>query len=74
MIARGMKLIEIIIHSERIHPNQAGHGKSMPHQMNIIEILDVRISDNEDVVVKNKTELKGLGVEQKPDQDENRPT
>jgi len=37
--------------------------------MDITEILDERVVDDKDMVVKNKTKLEGLGVNQKPDQD-----
>jgi hypothetical protein len=42
----------------------------MPHHVEVIKILNEGIADNENIVVKNKTKLEGLGVDQKPDQDE----
>ena len=49
-------------------PTKRVMGKAMPDQMEMVEILDVGIGDDEHSVVKNKVELKGLAVDQKPDQ------
>ena len=46
----------------------------MPHHMEIVKIFDERIGDNENIVVKDKIKLKCLGINQKPNKNEARPS
>ena len=72
MIPLRVELAKMIIQGKRIHPHQAGHGKGMPHYMNIVEILDKGITNNEDMIVEDKIKSKSLDVDKQTDHNKER--
>jgi len=69
MITLRIILAEKIIQGERIKTHRAGHGKGMPDQREMAKILDIRVIDDEHVIIKHKTIKKSLPVDQKPQDD-----
>ena len=70
VIPSRMELIEKTIQRKGIDPDQTGFGKGMPHQMDVPQAFDVRIVEDKIMVIKDKSKLECLAIDQKPQKDE----
>ena len=74
MIAPRLKPVEMIIQRKGIKAQRPCHGKLVPNQMDLVKMRDIGVGEDEHTVIKNKTVVKSLAVDQKPKQNKNQPT
>ena len=66
-------MIDLVIERQGIYAEQARLGKKGPYLVEIIKASDVEGIKKEKIVIEYKIESKGLGVDSKPQNNEEEP-